>query len=459
MQEKKTIDPIHEAAKVPIEGAKLIEKEAAKTVQFVANEPPVKKAREFWHNLGPGLTTGAADDDPSGVATYSQQGAKYGFQLLWLAPLTFPLMAVVQEICARIGLATGRGLAANIKKHFPRPVLYITAILLLMANSFNIGADLGGMAKASQLLAPSLPFWLLIIGFVLLSLIMQIFISYTKYARYLKYLALTLIVYIITAFTIKGFPWLEVLKHAFVPSLSLNKEQFILITGILGTTISPYLFFWETSQEVEERKALGKTTIHQRQEVGRSEIQKMRTDVWTGMFFSNLVMFFIVALCGATLFTHGITNINSAADAAAALKPLAGNYASLLFALGIIATGLLGIPVLAGSASYAVSESLGWREGLNLRLRQALYFYGMIIFAMLIGLFINFVGLDPIKALIYAAVANGLVAPVIMILIMSLSGKRQIMNHWVNGYWTKTIGWLATGFMIITGLITIISLF
>jgi len=448
--EETAVDAVKTTVEVEKEGVKVIEKAA---------EVPVKKARDFWHGLGPGLTTGAADDDPSGVATYSQQGAKYGFQLLWLAPLTFPLMAVVQEICARIGLATGRGLAANIKKHFPRWVLFTTAGLLLVANSFNIGADLGGMAKATQLLAPSLPFWLLIFGFVVLSALMQIFISYTKYARYLKYLALTLIVYIITALTIKGFPWAEVLKHAFSPTLNFSKEQFILITGILGTTISPYLFFWETSQEVEERKALGKTTIHERQEVGRNDIRKMRTDVWTGMFFSNLVMFFIVAVCGATLFNHGLTNINSAADAAAALKPLAGSYASLLFALGIITTGLLGIPVLAGSASYAVSESLGWREGLNLRLRQAAYFYGMIIFAMLIGLLINFVGLDPIKALIYAAVINGLVAPVIMILIMLLSARREIMNHWANGPWTKTVGWLATAFMIITGLITIYSIF
>lgn len=452
MEEK---NPFNEVIKT----TKEVEKGAAKTAEFVENQPPFKQARHFWHRLGPGLTTGAADDDPSGVATYSQQGAKYGFQLLWLAPLTFPLMAVVQEICARIGLATGRGLAANIKKHFPKSVLYVTAFLLLMANSFNIGADLGGMAKATQLLAPSLPFWLLIFGFVILSLIMQIFISYAKYARYLKYLAVTLVVYIITAFTIKGFPWLEVLKHGITPTLSFSKEQFILITGILGTTISPYLFFWETSQEVEERKALGKDTITQRQEISHRDIRKMRTDVWSGMFFSNLVMFFIVAVCGATLFKSGITNINSAADAAAALKPLAGNYASLLFAIGIITTGLLGIPVLAGGASYAVSESLGWREGLNLRFRQAAYFYGMIIFSMLIGLLINFIGLDPIKALIYAAVFNGLVAPVVMVLIMILSGRGEVMNHWKNGPWAKTIGWLATGLMIITGLITIYSLF
>jgi len=460
MEEKKE-DLIRETARAPIEAIKTtveVEKEGLKVVGKAA-QFPVKKAREFWHKLGPGLTTGAADDDPSGIATYSQQGAKYGFQLLWLAPLTFPLMAVVQEICARIGLATGRGLAANIKKHFPRWVLLTTAGLLLVANSFNIGADLGAMAKATQLLAPAMPFWLLIFGFVVLSSLMQILISYAQYARYLKYLALSLIVYIITAFTIKGFPWLEVLKHAFVPTLNFSREQFILITGILGTTISPYLFFWETSQEVEDKIADGKTTLTARQEITPKDVSKMRIDVWLGMLFSNLVMFFIVAVCGATLFTHGIMNINSAADAAAALRPLAGDFSSLLFALGIISTGLLGIPILAGSAAYAISESLGWREGLNLRFRQAAYFYGMIILAMLIGLLMNFVGLDPMKALIYAAVINGLVAPVIMILIMLLSGRSQIMNQWVNGFWTKAVGWLTTVLMIISGIITIFSLF
>jgi len=472
-------DPIHSVAQVPIGAVKTtievekgglgVAEEAVKTT-FEAEkgglgvikdvgEGSVKKASSFWHGLGPGLTTGAADDDPSGVATYSQQGAKYGFQLLWLAPLTFPLMAVVQEMCARIGLATGRGLAGNIKKYFPKPVLFVVAIMVLLANSFNIGADLGGMAKASQLLVPWLPFWFLVFGFVAISLILQVFISYEKYAKYLKYLALTLLVYVITAFTIKGFPWVEVLRHAFTPSLNFSKDQFILITGILGTTISPYLFFWETSQEVEEKIAEGKTTIAKRQSVDPKAIRKMRVDVWTGMFFSNLVMFFIVAVCGATLFSHGITNINSAADAAAALKPLAGDYASLLFAIGIIATGLLGIPVLAGSASYAVSESFGWKEGLSHRLKSAAYFYGTIFLSMLIGLLINFVGLDPIKALIYSAVANGLVAPVILVLICIISSKKSIMNSHHNSRLTSIVGWVATGLMIITGLVTIYSFF
>lgn len=469
MQEKKT-DIIHDVAQVPIEagkrtidaeigGAKVLEKATVQTAKFVENVPPVKQARDFWHGLGPGLTTGAADDDPSGVATYSQQGAKYGFQLLWLAPLTFPLMAVVQEMCARIGLATGRGLAANIKKHFSKKVLFIVTVLLLVANSFNIGADLGGMAKASQLLVPWLPFWFLVVGFVVLSLVLQIFISYEKYAKYLKYLALTLLVYVLTAFTLKGFPWLEVLRHTVIPSLDFSKDQFILITGILGTTISPYLFFWETSQELEEKIAEGKTTITQRQKIDPKQLEKMRTDVWTGMFFSNLVMFFIVAVCGATLFKNGITDINSAADAAAALKPLAGEFSSLLFAVGIIGTGLLGIPILAGSASYAVSESLGWKEGLNYKFRQAIYFYGVIIFSMLIGLLLNFVGLDPIKALIYSAVGNGLVAPIILVLICIISGNKSIMNSHHNSRPVAIFGWAAAVLMIVTGIVTIYSFF
>ena len=437
------------------EGIKVVEKAAHK----ISEEPPLKQAKHFWRGLGPGLTTGAADDDPSGVATYSQQGAKYGLQLLWLAAITFPLMAVVQEICARLGLVTGRGLAANIKKYFPRWILYSTTILLLLANSFNIGADLGGMSKATQLLIPGFPFWTLIILFVLFSLFLQIFISYEKYAKYLKYLALILLVYVISAFTIKNFPWLEVLKHGFLPSITFSKSQLILITGILGTTISPYLFFWETSQEVEEKIEGGQSLAEVHRGASSKEIRKMRIDVWSGMFFSNLVMFFIVAVCAVTLFPHGITNINTAADAAAALKPLAGHYAAWLFALGIIGTGLLGIPILAGSASYAVSESVGWKEGLHRRFRSGIYFYCIIIISMLIGLIINFVGIDPIKALIYAAVANGLVAPIILVLIMILSSNKNVMRERKNGSWALTIGWLTTALMIISGIATIYSFF
>lgn len=443
-------DVVNATVTTEVEGAKIFKEVTIKTA---------KKSNDFWHGLGPGLITGAADDDPSGIATYSQTGAQYGFSLLWLVPIMFPLMAVVQEMCARIGLVTGRGLASSIKKYFPRWVLYLTALLLFAANSFNIGADLGAMAKATQLLFPQVAFWLLVIGFTLLTLFLQIFISYGTYAKYLKYLALILFVYVITAFMIHDFGWISVLKSTVIPHLTFNKDQFILICGILGTTISPYLFFWQTSQEVEEQVEGGLTTIASRQGTDRKTVSKMRFDVWIGMFISDLATFFIIAVCAATLFRHGITNINSAADAASALRPLAGNYAYLLFTLGIIGVGLLGVPVLAGSASYAISESFGWREGLYHKFKEAGLFYGVIIFSTLIGLAINFIGLDPIKTLIWAAVFNGLVAPVILVLIVLLSSNKKIMGEWTNGRWTKTVGWAATILMIIAGLATLYSIF
>lgn len=426
----------------------------------IVEMPPVKEVRKFWHKLGPGLITGAADDDASGVVIYSQTGAVHGPKLLWLAPLTFPIMAIVQEMCARIGLVTGRGLAANIKKYFPKPILYIAAFLLFAANAFNIGADLGAMAEVTKLLIPAGPFWIFVLIFAVIILLMQIFISYERYAKFLKYLTLILLVYVVAAFVIKDFDWANVLKHVFIPSFSFNKEDIILLTGILGTTISPYLFFWETSQEVEEKIANGQGSIVERQQsVDRRAIRKMRTDVWTGMFFSNLVMFFIIAVSAETLFKNGITNINTAADAARALQPLAGQYAYLLFSLGIIGTGLLGIPVLAGSASYAVSESFGWREGLNRKFRQAGLFYGVIILAVLVGLGLNFIGLDPIKALIYAAVLNGIIAPIILIFIMILAGRRKIMGEWANRPHTNILGWIITILMLMMSVATLYFIF
>lgn len=452
-------DALLEIGKAPLEVAEATAKEAEKIGQTISRQPPVKQARRYWHMLGPGLITGASDDDPSGITTYSQTGAKYGFQLLYLASFTFPMMAAVQEMCARIGLTTGRGLAYNIKKYFPKWLLYLTAILLLMANSFNIGADLGALAKAVQLILPNLPFAFLIVLFVIASLLLQIFLPYEKYARYLKYLALILLVYVVTSFTIKDFDWQEVARNAFWPTLTFSKDQIILICAILGTTISPYLFFWQTSQEVEEKIREGQTTLAERAGATAGEIRRMRIDVWSGMFLSNLVMFFIIAVCAATLFNYGVTDITSAADAAEALRPLAGESAYLLFAVGVLGTGLLAIPILAGSASYAISESFGWKEGLYRKFPQASYFYGIIIFSMLIGLAINFVGIDPIKALIYAAVLNGLVAPVVLILIVLISGNKNIMGERANSRLTTVFGWLITAIMILAGFTTIISLF
>lgn len=425
----------------------------------IINNRAVKKAKHYWRNLGPGLTTGAADDDPSGIATYSQAGAKYGFQLLWLAPLSFPLMAIVQEMCARIGLVTGRGLAGNIRLHFPKWVLYITTALLVVANTFNIGADIGAMAKSTQLLFPSFNFNTLVLAFAIVSVGLQVYVSYGKYARYLKWLALILISYIFSALSIK-LDFLELLKHSITPAISFSKDQMFLITGILGTTISPYLFFWQTSQEVEEDILKGETTVKLRQEAVTShELKRMRIDIWSGMFLSNLAMFFIIAACAVTLYPNGITNIGTAADAANALRPIAGDQAYLLFALGIIGTGMLAIPVLSGSASYAMAESFGWKTGLYRKLKEARSFYGLIIISTFVGVGLNFVGIDPIKGLIFSAVLNGLVAPVILIQIVLLSSNKKLMGDRVNHPVIKVLGILITTLMAIVGITTIFLFF
>jgi NRAMP (natural resistance-associated macrophage protein)-like metal ion transporter len=423
-------------------------KDVAKSI--VKGEP-VKAVAQYWQNLGPGLTTGAADDDPSGIATYSQAGAKFGLGFLWLAAFTFPLMSMVQEMCARIGLVTGRGLAGNIKRSFPASVLYFCALALFFANTFNIGADLGAMAEALKLLYPSLNFGLIIVGFSALSLVLQIFLPYSAYAKYLKWLALVLFAYIFTALSIE-FSLMEILKSAVIPNFPLNRDSLILVCGILGTTISPYLFFWQSSQEVEEEILAGKTTIKLRKSITEDhEIKRMRTDVWSGMFFSNLIMFFIIMTCGLVLNKSGITDIQTAGQAAKALEPLAGKHAFLLFTIGIIGTGLLAVPVLAGSAAYALSEARGWRQGLYRKYKGARKFYKAIIISILLGASLNFVGINPIKALIYSAVLNGLVAPFVLIMIVKISSDEKIMGKWVNKISTSVIGWIICIIMILAG--------
>ncbi len=429
---------------------------AAKAVQ---DSETVKKSRQYWNVLGPGLTTGASDDDPSGIATYSQAGAQYGFQLLWLSIVTFPLMAIVQEMCARIGLATGRGLAGNIRTNFSRRVLYICTVLLFAANAFNIGADLGAMAKGVQLLWGGVNFSVAVIAFAVICVLLQIFLPYAKYARFLKWLALVLLAYVASAIMAR-LPWSTVLHAAATPSITWSKDQLLLICAILGTTISPYLFFWQTSQEVEEEILDGKSTLALRKhECTPEHIHNMRLDVWSGMLLSNIVMFFIIAACGAVLFPKGITHIQSAAQAAEALRPFAGNATFWLFAIGIIGTGLLAIPVLAGSSSYAVTESFKWREGLYRNFKQAHAFYGVLAFSVLVGLAINFLGIDPIKALIYSAVANGIVAPVVIVLIVIISSSHKIMGQWVNKTLTTYLGWLIACLMVVAGGAAIWSLF
>ncbi|MBI3231510.1 MAG: divalent metal cation transporter [Candidatus Doudnabacteria bacterium] len=419
---------------------------------------PITEAKKFWHTLGPGFTTGAADDDPAGIGTYSQAGAKYGLDFLWLAPYSFPLMAIVQEMCARIGLVTGRGLAGNIKRFYPKKFLYIVASLLFLANTFNIGANLGAMAEAVRLLAPSVNFSFLVMLFVIISLTMQIYLPYKAYSKYLKVLALILLAYIAASF----FAHLdagEVIKRGFLPSINFSSSSIFMLCAFLGTTISPYLFFWQTSQEVEEEIMDGKTTLRLRQsETAPSEIRQMRLDVWLGMFFSNLVAFFIVTTTAATLHQNGITNVNSAADAALALKPIAGNYAFLLFAGGIIGTGLLAVPILAGGASYALSEAFGWRAGLYRKLKQAKAFYGVIIASMVLGLLMNFSGINPIKTLIYSAIINGIVAPLVLAPIVAISSSQKIMGKQVNGKFVASLGWLITTVMIIVGVATLAAL-
>ncbi len=453
---KSILEKIFSAPAEILEKSVELEQEIKEDIQ---RQKPVKEVEEYWKTLGPGLTTGAADDDPSGIATYSQMGASRGFGLIWLSLFSFPLMGIVQEMCARIGLTTGVGLATNIKRHFSKNILYICTILLLFANVFNIGADLGAMAKGVQLIFPGIGFAFLVFGFAIISLLLQIFVSYRKYSKYLKYLALVLFAYVFSAFSV-SINWGDVFKNLVIPSISFSKEEVILICAALGTTISPYLFFWQTSQEVEEQILKGENTEEKRRTLNTKEdIRKMRIDVWSGMFLSNLIMFFIIATCAATLFGNGITNIATAADAALALRPFAGNFAFFLFAIGILGVGLLAIPVLAGSASYAMSETFNWKTGLNKKLKQATSFYGVIIVAMVLGIILNFVGLDPIKALIYSAVFNGILSPIVLFFIVSISSKEEIMGNFKNKKLTNILGWLTVVLLAIVSITTIIFLF
>ncbi len=425
----------------------------------IANEKPIKEAKEYWKILGPGLTTGAADDDPSGIATYSQMGASRGFGLLWLSLFTFPLMGAIQEMCARIGMVSGVGLATNIKRHFSKKALYFCVFLLLLANVFNIGADLGAMAKSLQLIYPKIGFTFLIFFFALGTLALQIFVPYKKYSKYLKYLSLVLLAYVFSAFAVH-VNWGDVFRHIVVPTINFSKDEIILICAAFGTTISPYLFFWQTSQEVEEDILKGKKTEEMRREqTTRGDIKKMRIDNWSGMLFSNLIMFFIIVTCAAALFQNGITNIGTAADAALALRPFAGDFAFFIFALGVIGIGLLAIPVLAGSASYAMSETFGWKTGLYRKLKNATSFYGIIIVAMVLGIILNFIGLDPIKALIYAAVLNGITSPVMIYFIVKLSAKKELMGEYKNKRAGNIIGWFSVGLLFVVSLVTLIFIF
>jgi NRAMP (natural resistance-associated macrophage protein)-like metal ion transporter len=443
-----------------IESMNVEEKPMKDSIETLAEEKEslLQERTEYLKKIGPGVITGAADDDPAGIATYSQAGAQYGTSLIWMAVWIYPLVATVQEMCARIAMVTGRGLASNIKRNFSKKILYVCTILLFFANTLNIGADLGAMAKAVQLLAPKASFIFLVVFTGLAGLFLEIIVPYRIYTKYLKWLVIAVFAYIATGLII-NMDWSLLLHDGLIPQITFSKTQILLITGILGTTISPYLFFWQTSEEIEEEIRDGKKTVVSRKGTTHNEIKEMRLDIWIGMFLSNLVMFFIIAVCANTLFINGITNIGTAADAALALRPLAGSFATLLFAIGIIGTGLLAIPVLAGSTAYAISESFGWKEGLYRKYKKAHAFYAIIAISIIIGIILNFVGIDPIKALIYSAIANGIVAPVILVFIVKISSSHKIMGEYKNKSITRFLGWAATILMGVTAVAAIISLF
>ncbi len=403
-----------------------------------------KKLKKLLSILGPGFITGASDDDPSGIATYSQAGASFGYSQLWTAPFSFPFMTAIQEMCGRIGLVTGKGLSGVIKKYYSKPILYVAVLILFTANTVNIGANLGAMAGAGELLF-NLPFVFWLIGMTVVTLLLEIFVSYKVYSRYLKYLAFSLFSYVLVVFVVKQ-NWSEIFFSTIIPTFSLNRDYLINIVAILGTTISPYLFFWQETEEIEEEVKSGKIMGIGRgiPKVSKRDIREMRMDTVAGMFFSNLVMFFIIATTASTLHISGISRIDTADQAAQALRPLAGDFASLLFAAGIIGVGLLSVPILAGSASYAVSEAFGWREGLYRKLTQAHGFYGAITIATALGLFVNFLHIPPFQMLYYTAVLNGIAAPPLMILILLIANNKRIMGGHTNSIWSNTLGVVIT---------------
>ncbi len=414
--------------------------------------PPTGEHENLLAILGPGLITGAADDDPSGIATYSQVGAQFGFAMLWTMLFSFPLMAGIQEICARLGRITGMGVAANLAKCYPKSVVRGLVLLLCAANIFNLGADVAAMAAAIQLLVGG-RLLLYAILFGTASLLLQIYVPYRIYVRYLKWLTWALFAYVLTAFVVR-VPWTQALRSTLVPSVSLDPEYLMALIAVLGTTISPYLFFWQTSQEVEDlRINKHESPLRKKPSQAWAQFRRIAFDTRVGMAFSNLVAFFIILTTAATLHASNAgIRIQTAADAAKALEPLAGRFASLLFALGIIGTGLLAIPVLAGSVAYAVSELFGWRASLESKPRNARKFYYVLAVATILGVCLNFVGIDPMRALFLSAVINGIVAVPLMFLLMRISEKPSIVGKFVLPRYLRVVGWLATGAMLVASL-------
>jgi NRAMP (natural resistance-associated macrophage protein)-like metal ion transporter len=410
------------------------------TADKIEAEPnPIKKVGKI---LGPGFVTGASDDDPSGIGTYAVAGATLGLATLWTALLTFPLMASVQSICARVGMVSGHGLAGVLRDHYPRPLLYGSVVLLFVANTINVGADLGAIADAVHAVIGVQAVWLVVpvaAGIVAL----QIFGSYRLICNVFKWLTLALFAYVVDAFIVHP-DLAETLRATIVPTVSLDPAYVTTIVAILGTTISPYLFFWQSSEEVEEEISEGRVTVEQRSGASDAEMRYSMIDTVVGMGFSNLIMYFIILATALTLFKSGETNIKSAADAAEALKPLAGDFASILFAVGMIGAGLLAVPILSGSAAYAVAEAFGWRYGLDHKWSKAKEFYAVIIVATALGSALNFLGIDPIDALFWTAVINGVIAPPLLVLVMLAARNERVMGDQRIGPVLTTFGWLAT---------------
>jgi NRAMP (natural resistance-associated macrophage protein)-like metal ion transporter len=410
-----------------------------------------RRVRRFFAELGPGLITGAADDDPSGISTYSVTGAAFGYMPLWTALFSFPLMAAVQLMCARLGLVTGRGLASVVRLYYPRWVLWSACALLILANVFNIGADLGGMAEATEMMIGIKSYYWTPL-YTLLIIALLFFSSYRHLARIFKWLTLVLFAYVAAAFLARP-DWHAVLRATFVPHVEWSSAFLATLVGILGTTISPYLFFWQASQEVEDERALGRVTVKEREGATDDELRVARRDVLSGMFFSNLVMYFIILTTAATLHAHGITHIETARDAAEALRPLAGKGAYLLFTLGLIGTGLLAVPVLAGSAAYAVAEAEAWQhESLEDRPRLAPRFYAVVAIAMVLGLALDFVGFNAVKMLFYSAVLNGVLAPPLVVLVVLLTSNSQVMGERVSSRPLRYLGWATAAIMTVAAI-------
>jgi Mn2+/Fe2+ NRAMP family transporter len=411
------------------------------------NLPRVEKKKHqtsYFKTLGPGIITGASDDDPSGIGTYSTVGAQYGLGLTWLSLYLLPMNSAVQETVARIGIVTGKGLAGVISKHYGKKLLFLLVSLLVVANTINIGADIGAMVASFQLLVP-INFYLGAIALTCGMLLLEVMFPYHKYAKILKWLTISLFAYIVTGIIIHP-DWLAVGRSMVIPKVILDASFFAALVAVMGTTISPYLFFWQASEEVEEERDKGILADHH-VAAYKVELKNMRKDTFTGMAYANVVFLFIVVTTAFVLNRNGITSINSAADAALALRPLAGDLTYLLFTVGIFGVGLLAVPVLAGSSAYAVSEIMGWKEGLNKRFNKAKGFYGVIIASMLVGLAMNFFGVNPIKALYYAAIVNGTASPILMYFIFKVGNDKRVMGQFTSPRWVNFWGYIATTLM------------